>query len=138
MWTPSGPRARTLASFATLTAEILGRAERAARTPFDRAAVERAARRLGLPFEANAADALAGSLLRVLARGDRIRPGLQRQLLDCLAPGRRSDDSFTEWIGATPEARGAALVELLDLTDSLPKSRPGPLEFPGLSPARLR
>jgi transcriptional regulator with XRE-family HTH domain len=49
-----------------------------------------------------------------------------------------ADDSFVDWIGASLEQRGAALVDLLGLADRLPKPPKGPLRFPRLSPASTR
>ena len=47
--TPKGPRARTLANFATLTDEVLATARRRASRPFDDAAVRAAAVRAAAP-----------------------------------------------------------------------------------------
>lgn len=138
--TRAGPRARTLATFRTLSLEVIERAARAAHARFDRDGLVRAARRAGVPFQTSEADALARSLLRSVARGAKVRPGLGRLLVDRLgdAGAHSVDESLAGWIGATPEERAAALVDLLGLADRLPKPRKGTLRFPGLSPARLR
>jgi hypothetical protein len=139
--TPSGPRARTLASFGELSDATIDRAEKNARTSFNRDDVVRAARRAGAPFERDPSDVLAGALLRRVSHGDGPRPGLGRLLRDRLAdagdtPGR-VDVSLADWIGAPLAERGAALVDLLGLVDRLPKTPRTPLAFPGLSRARL-
>jgi hypothetical protein len=137
--TKAGPRAHTLASFKELSPEVIERAVARARTRVDRESLRRAVKRAGVPFERAPEDALAESLLRSVARGATVRPGLRRLLLDRLDGAKRGaehDDSFIEWIGASLEARGAALVDLLDLADRLPQSRRGPLRFPRLSPTR--
>jgi hypothetical protein len=140
--TPAGPRARTLASFTALTPDVLDRAEEAARTRLDRDALIRAAKRAGAPIRRSHADALAESLIRRLAHGERLRPGLSRLLVDALGeaptPARSIDDAVVDWIGASAEERGAGLLDLLGLADSLPNRRRGPLTFPGLSRERLR
>ncbi len=140
--TPKGPRARTLVSFSTLTPDVIDRAERAAAGPFDRDRVMRAARRAGTPFRRSPAEALAEKLTRAVANGEQIRPGLRRLLHDRLAAAgdmpRSVDDSVAEWLGVSAHDRGRALVDLLGLTDRLPKPRQTALTFPGLSASRLR
>src|SRR5688572_24237216 len=117
----AGPRARTLASFRVLSTAVLDRALHAARGPIDRDGLIRAAKRAGAPMEPSEGDALAEALLRGLGRGERVRPALRRLLLEHLAPSPNRDDSLIPWIGASLEERAAALVELMDLADRLPK-----------------
>jgi hypothetical protein len=138
--TDDGPRARTLASFRSLSPAVIERASRSAHTPFDPARIVRAAKRAGVPFEPSPGDSLAEALLRSVTRGANVRPGLRRLIHDRFRDvGARSvDESLADWIGATLEERGAALVDLLGLADRLPKPRRGKLRFPGLSPSRLR
>lgn len=140
--TPAGPRARTLATFTTLTPAVIERAEAAAHTTIDRERLARAARRIGVPFEQSPADTLAKSLIRAVGRGTTMRPGLRRllhQRLGACGPmPREVDESLADWIGCTAQERGAALVELLGLADRLPRPPKKRLEFPGLSPSRLR
>lgn len=139
MSTLRGPRARTLASFTLLSDEVLDHAMSRARTNIDRSAVVASARRVGAPIAADPADRLAEELLRHVSRGRVPRPGLRSLLVEKLS-GRganRFDDELADWIGATAEERGAALVDLLNLTDRLPKPRRTPLGFPGLSRAGL-
>jgi hypothetical protein len=135
---PAGPRARTLASFRVLTDDVIERALSAARGPADRDSIVRAARRAWAPLAEPEADALAGPLVRSLAGGKRIRPGLRDLLVDFLERPTRADDSFAEWIGASLEERAAALVDLLEFGDALPASREGPLRFPRLIGANGR
>lgn len=138
--TPDGPRARTLASFTTLTPTVIARAARAARTSLDPAALLHAARRVGVPLAPKPADALARSLLRTVAQGEEIRPGLRRLLRDRLTENEDAthpiDESIAEWIGASPEERAAALIDLLGLVDRLPAPRHAPLRFPRMAQPR--
>ncbi len=136
--TGAGPRSRTLATFRALSPKVIERAAGAAQTHFDPNRLLRAARRAGVPFEPAPGDAIATSLIRGIACGERVRPGLRRLLRDRLDASqiRPVDESLAEWIGATPEERAAALVDLLGLADRLPRPRAGPLEFPRL--ARFR
>lgn len=129
-----GPRARTLASFKVLSPQVIERAVGAARGAGDRESIVRAARRAGAPIELSAGDALAESLLRSLARGATVRPGMRRLLIEQLTDSQHADDSFAEWIGASLEERSAALVDLLGLADRLPKPPERPLRFPRLFP----
>jgi len=85
--TDAGPRARTLASFKTLSSEVLDKAERRARRPLDREDLVRTAKRAGVPSERDPADAIAEKLVYVLSRGAAVRPALRRILVDRLASG---------------------------------------------------
>ncbi len=74
---------------------------------------------------------------------------LRRLLLDALANEDRSDRptdptaavsdaarSVSEWVGATPAERGAALEDLLLLADALPlRRRADTIDFPRLKAA---
>lgn len=133
--TDDGPRARTLVSFRVLTDEVIRRASAACGKPLDRQAIVRSARRAGAPIERPPADALAGALLRVLAMTPSMSPGLRRLLRDRLEQGpvaRAVDDSVSEWIAASDQERGDALVDLLGLADRLPAPKRKALAFPGL------
>jgi hypothetical protein len=139
--TEDGPRARTLASFTRLRPEVLERAEAAAWVTIDRESLIRSARRAGATFEPSAADTLAAELLHRVGRETPVRPGLRRLLVNRLSADLPvlGDDSVADWIGASTEDRGAALLDLLGLADRIPKPRRDrPLDFPGLSPERLR
>jgi hypothetical protein len=138
--TPKGPRARSLASFRSLDAAVLDRAERAAVTTFDRADVVAAARRAGAPIEAPVADRLARELLGELRAGRLPKPGLCTVLEDQLsrigpAAAVNDPESVAQWIGASDEERGKALRELVELGDRLPSTRRRRLQFPRLTSA---
>jgi hypothetical protein len=135
--TPAGPRARSLASFRVLDDAVLDRATRAASRPFDREAVVASARRAAAPVEDSQADRLARQLLAEIGRGHPPAPGLRRLLIRNLADDRSLADVEMghEWLDASDEKRGRVLRDLLDLTESLPAERLGPLRFPRLEPA---
>jgi len=135
--TPSGPRARSLASFRVLDSSVLDRAERAAHRPFDRQSVLASARRAGAAVEDAAADRLSRQLLGEIARGRAPAPGLRRLLRDNLADRRSMADveMDLEWLSASDEERGRVLRDLLDLGDQFPVGRRGPLRFPSLMAA---
>src|SRR4051812_40125770 len=86
--TTTGPRARSLASFRVLDSDVLDRAARAAKRPFDRGAVVASARRAGAPVDATAVDRLARRLLAETARGHTPAPGLRRRLARSLSDDR--------------------------------------------------
>lgn len=137
--TEKGPRSRTLVTFKTLSPQIVARATRKSHVRFDSQAILMAAKRAGVPWELPPADELATALVRKLAQGAAIRPGLRRLLLEILgADAGMSDHSLTQWIGASDRERADALVDLLDLADRLPKPRRTTLKFPGSSASRLR
>lgn len=127
--TPRGPRSRTLASFrAALSDSALDRAEAAARRPFDRAALVRRARELGLRVEHRRADGPARLLLAELRRGAPLDPRLRTLLLAQLgqADAAPLPDDLTdvaEWLGASDVERGRALRDVLRLYDTIARSR---------------
>ncbi len=127
--TPRGPRSRTLASFrGVLTESALDGAEAAANSPFDRAALVRRARELGLRFVPHRADAPARELIARLRDGAPLDPvlgALLRQALDALpqAPVPEPLHDVAEWIGAGEAARGRALRDVLRLYDTIARSR---------------
>ncbi len=132
--TPAGPRSRTLATFKTLTPEVLERAQARSSTPLDPLELRKAALRAGAPIAAQDADRAAGELLARLATGGEPRPVLRRLLLDALGPGRTRPErtgtsdsarSTARWITATPRERGETLRDLLLLADHLPPADPG-------------
>lgn len=138
--TPAGPRSRTLASFRTLTPEVLAKAQaRSAKETLDPAELRRAAARAGAPVALDAPDRAAAELLSELAGGRAPRPALRRLLLGALEGGRSLPDNAraaAAWIAASPRERGEALCDLLLLTDSLPpgRARARTSSFPGLHP----
>lgn len=162
--TRDGPRSSTLASFKTLTPDVLLRAEAKAAKPLDPAELRHKARRAGAPVEPSAADGAVAELLAEIDAGHPPRPVLKRLLLDALGasttngPGLAVEPKGGElggravaasanaraaaaWIGATPKQRGDALRELLLLTDQLPdRVRRTEERFPRIhsKPSRLR
>jgi hypothetical protein len=133
--TSTGPRSHTLASFRTLTAEVVRQAQARSSRPLDHDALRRAATRVGAPVAASSSDRATGELLMELTAGRQPRPPLRRLLLDALQgrPAESSDNAraAAEWIGTTPQQRGETLRDLLLLTDRLPRRRrPAQLSFP--------
>lgn len=139
--TPKGPRARTLATFKELSAEVIERARQKATKPFDAEEIQIAARKSGATVAPKPIDRAARELIAELAKGRRLDPELRRLVSDLLegengGKGSTTDAerSAAEWIDSTPRQRGNALVDLLTLSDALPHDqRLGkPLEFPRL------
>jgi hypothetical protein len=125
--TEQGPRSRTLASFRTLTPDVVERARRRAGAPLSAAEIQRAASRAGVPIAGSAPNAAAAKLLAELAEGRAPSAPLRRLLVDAL-PGSDGGPTDAEraaapWIAATPEDRGEALRDLLLLADRLPAPR---------------
>jgi hypothetical protein len=125
--TPAGPRSRTLATFRTLTPDVVARAQARASAPLDADEVRRAALRAGAPVVVPGPDHAARELLAHLAAGRRPRPVLGRLVLDALADrqGGVSDNAraASAWAAASAEQRAQALGDLLLLADRLPRRR---------------
>jgi hypothetical protein len=159
--TAAGPRSYTLASFKTLTPEVIGVAQAKAAKPVDATELRRKAVRAGAPVEAPAPDRAAAELLAEIDAGRAPRAALRRLLLGALGapsdigerPGqvsmRRLDNgaaatsanarAAAAWIGATPKQRGDSLRELLLLTDRLPRrARPERERFPRIDSGGAR
>ncbi|HEX4805331.1 MAG TPA: hypothetical protein VFU94_05475 [Conexibacter sp.] len=139
--TPAGPRSRTLATFRTLTSDVIERARSRATAPTDAAEVRRAAARAGAPIAASDADRAAGELLGELGRGRAPRPLLRALLADALADAPRpalSDNAraAAAWVAAGAQARGDALRDLLLLADRLPAPRTPRRPFPRIASGR--
>ncbi len=136
--TPVGPRARTLVTFRTLTADVLAHAAGRARRSFDPDLLRARAAALGVPRREHAAAATASTLLAQLRAGETLPPALVAELRRVL-PRRRAEplDSLAgavEWIGVDDETRGRTLRDLLDVASRVPvRSRPAALSFPRLS-----
>lgn len=148
--TPKGPRSRTLVTFKELSPEVIEKARaRAAKAPEARE-LRDAAIRAGAPIAEDPPDRAARELLRLLGDGSTVEPKLRRLLLDSLAREERrtigapapeprpavSDAAraAAQWIGASAEKRGAALVDLLGLADALPfEIRSREIDFPRFS-----
>jgi hypothetical protein len=128
--TPRGPRSRQLARFSgPLTPAVLARAEANASRPFDASALVRRARVMGIPVETRAPESEARALLARLRRDDPIDPVLADLLVRALgdvarAPVPEDLAEASDWIGATPAARGAARRDLLDTFGRIAASRP--------------
>lgn len=128
--TDAGPRARTLATFrGALRPDVLERAARRARRPFDREALLARARELGLPVTQRRADAGARALLEKLRGGDGLDPRLVTLLRAALAraeaapvPERLAEAA--EWVGVDAGRRGEALRGLLRAADRIVQGRP--------------
>jgi hypothetical protein len=120
LYTPGGPRSRTLAGFRILTDQILDAAAQRAQRQFDREAVIRSGRRAGARVQ-------VASLGATRAR-DRFLAGSRRMAETIARP-------------AAPAARrtdpGAALLELLGFADTIRAAQPSPpqepLRFPPLA-----
>jgi hypothetical protein len=138
--TPAGPRARTLATFRTLTPAVLAHAQTRSSRPLDANDLRKAALRRGAPVAAGPTDHAAGELLAELAAGRRPRPVLARLLVDALHDGDTATSDSARaaagWVAATPQQRGEALRDLLLLTDRLPpRQAPARARFPRIQSA---
>ncbi len=145
--TRAGPRSRTLATFrAPLTPEVLERAALRATRPFDRAAILVRAAQLGVATTERREDRAAREVLALLGAGAAIDPVLVTLLRDALArapaapvPERLAE--VAEWVGAPIERRGAAVRDLLRLSDRIVRARGAvrskpKIEFPHFSSRR--
>jgi len=142
--TPKGPRSRTLVSFSELSDEVIEKARDEAVKRPSADELRRAARRAGAPVRRDPTEQAARELIAELAKGRRLDPHLRQILLELLQKGYREDGDpapadeaargVAEWMAATPEDRGRALLDLLLLADALPHGgrRGKPLRFPRL------
>jgi hypothetical protein len=128
--TPAGPRSRTLASFRTLTPDVIERVRERSSRPVGAAAVRRVALRAGAPVAERDVDRAAGELLAALAHGRAPRAPLGALLADALGAGTArapepsdSARSAAPWVAASLDERGDALRDLLLLADRLPPPR---------------
>jgi hypothetical protein len=131
--TAAGPRGRTLATFRTLTPEVLARARVRSSAPLTEQDLRRAALRAGAPVAAETANRASAELLGELARGAAPRPVLSKLLRAALLPDDagtsrvpRISDGAREagrWTAASAQQRGEALHDLLLLVDALPPRR---------------
>jgi len=118
-----------LASFSgPLTRRTLARAAERALRPFDPDAIVRRARALRIPVPERSGEPEARALLSRLRRRDPLDPVLAAALRRALAqqpeaPVSEALAEVSEWIGASPAERGAALRELLDLYGRIAASR---------------
>ncbi len=136
--TPAGPRARTLATFRTLSSDVLARAEARARRPFDAAKIRARAVELGAGHRTNAAAVTAQRLLGQLREGEMLPPALVQELRRVLPPVAADVpdtlDGAIEWVGVDDATRGRTLRRLLDFASMLPqRTRPPASSFPRIS-----
>ena len=136
--TEAGPRARTLASFAELTEEVVAHAAERSSAPLDAEEIRRLARRAGAPVAEAVTEQAARELLAERAAGKRPRRALRRLLSEALEAGEEpvSDAAraAAAWIAADAAERGSALRDLLLLADRLPAPRrPAKLSFPSFN-----
>lgn len=132
--TRDGPRSRTLATFRVLDDAVLARAEERSAASFDRHAVQASARRAGAEVTTGAsrADRAARELLGECFAGRPPAPGLAAIVRHTLRSRPVPEDVLREpqWLAATPEERGRALKDLLELGDEFPdtgaRRRPPP------------
>jgi hypothetical protein len=128
--TPRGPRSRQLARFTgPLTPAVLARAQSRATRPFDAGSLIRRAQVLGILVRSSSPEQEARALLARLARTDPIDPVIAELLARALdgvntAPVPEHLAEVSEWLGAPPSARGAALRDLLDTYGRIAASRP--------------
>jgi hypothetical protein len=117
--TAAGPRARSLAGFDVLTDEVLAKAARRARRPFDVEAVLASARRAGAS---------------VVGAGGREGERSRRRFVEA---SRRMARTLEGPLATGSTDPGAALIDLLGFADAVTRSRPArpfaPLEFPVLA-----
>jgi len=142
--TSQGPRSRTLASFKELNEEAIAKAQARTAKPLSAEELRRAARKVSAPVARRPVDQAARELIAELGKGRKLDLSLRQIVLDLLdeghgdgrQPSRRCETSgeIAEWMAATAEEKGRALVDLLLLADALPSGgRTGkPLEFPRL------
>jgi hypothetical protein len=124
-----------LATFKTLTPEVIEHARTRSRKPPDADELRTIARRAGAPVASPPCDQAAAKLLAELAAGRRPRPGLARMLLGALQAEEGTPSGNAEaaaaWLDASPRQRGETLRELLLLVDYLPHpKRPRQARFP--------
>ncbi len=135
--TAAGPRARTLATFRTLTPDVVEHARARSPEPLDAQELRDIALRAGAPVAARSPNQTAGELLAELAAGGSPpRPALRKLLLDAIDPGAGepvsdSARAAARWVTASPGRRGETLRDLLLLSDRLPARRvPSRARFP--------
>jgi hypothetical protein len=134
--TPRGPRSRTLATFRTLTPDVIERVQARSSKHLGSDEIRRVAARAGAPVELPAADRAAAALLGDLGAGRSPRPVLRRLLAEALAGQAEAESSNAQaaaaWIARSLAERGDALRDLLLLTDRLPARQRPPTRAPRL------
>lgn len=140
--TPAGPRSRTLATFRSLSDDVLAHAEARATRPFNRAVVVARAQAQGVPeAPPEPVVRLAWRLLTELGGGQRLpevfAEALRGELGSHNAPLPDTIPPLVEWLGATPRERGDTLRDLLRMTDRLPPRRtPAGRRYPRIASSR--
>jgi hypothetical protein len=129
--TPKGPRSRTLATFRELNDEVIEKARARSAKALSAEELREAATRAGAPGSWAPVDRAARELISELGKGRQLDPTLRRLLVDQL---NGKESSVSEWMAASLDERGKALVDLLLLADALPSNgrRHEPLDFPRL------
>jgi hypothetical protein len=121
---------------------VIEQAQAKAGKPTSAEQLLRAARRAGAPVAGKPIDRAARELIAELGKGRKLDPALRHLLTGLLNRGEAHDRpplsdsgiSVAAWVGATPQQRGNALVDLLLLADALPPKRTKePLRFPPLN-----
>jgi hypothetical protein len=132
--TPRGPRSKTLASFRELSDDVIAKARARSSKALTAEEVREAATRAGAPGAWAPAERAARELISELGKGKELDPVLRSLLLDLLNGKERS---VSEWMAASLDERGRALVDLLLLADAVPatRRRDRPLDFPRLDSA---
>jgi hypothetical protein len=132
--TPKGPRSRTLATFRELSDEVIEKARARSAKALSAEDLREAAARAGAPGAWAPVDRAARELIGELGKGRQLDPTLRRLLVDLL---NGKESPVSEWMAATLDERGKALVDLLLLADALPSNgrRDRHLDFPRLDSA---
>ena len=129
--TPKGPRARSLANFATFSDKVLERARRRATRPFDKEAVRAAVQRASGP----AASAIAPTAPTTDATVPRHEQPETQRFLEATRRMARSLERLPE--KAERRDPGDALMELFEFVANVSSSPapgpPEPLRFPPLA-----
>jgi hypothetical protein len=137
--TRAGPRSRTLATFRTLTPEVVELARKRSAKGLGAGELRSTALRAGAPVATSASDRAARELLAELSGGEAPRPPLRRALIAALGgdPTGLSENAraASRWVGATPRERADTLRDLLLLADRLPPGRSRGRRFPHVESA---
>jgi hypothetical protein len=130
-YTPKGPRSRTLATFRELSDEVIEKARARSAKPLSAEELREAAARAGAPGAWATVDRAGRELIAELGKGRQLDPTLRCLLVDLL---NGKESPVSEWMAATLDERGKALVDLLLLADALPSNgrRDRHLDFPRL------
>jgi hypothetical protein len=135
--TPQGSRARSLASFAELSDEVLAKASKRASRPFDADAVRVSAARAGAPIRRHRQAEIRHA---ETPQAEMQKPEMRRFVESSRRMAAALETRPPDAISSPSREPGDALIDLLDLVSQVsafgPARRPEPLRFPPL--ARLR